>query len=204
MKRMQWLTLFLLGSVAWAHAQVEGEPLEMPNIAVDEDTGVPSVFVTPDGGATLDGPSVMSTTRPPSVLPGLKDKPEMPKLSEAQTKQVAEAVAFAWNDMSERKVAVVQIEPNGDFVQLIGMNTGLALDYPLATDRQKLLAKSIFEVLAKHGFTPTKRDLGDGQQALQVPITSSREDAIDAVAVILKKGFSIQPEAALKVITGEQ
>lgn len=175
------------------------------NIVVEESES-PSLLDSPMSRPSLDGPSMLPQVTPDSVsvLPGLSDEPEMPKLTVMQMTEVKMAVRFTWNDMSERRFAVLQIQPDGDFVQLLGMPTGVALDYPLVTDRQKLLAKQIYEALTKFGFTPTRVDLGDGQYSLQVPIISSKEAAMDAIAVVMKEGFSIPDESNLKLITGNR
>lgn len=202
-----WVVVGVLAGAMPIIAQDMGADEETPSLnMIVEDEGAPSLLDSPTGGASLDGPSLLPTMTPDSmsVLPGLDDEPEMPKLTVLQMTEVKVAVNFTWNDLSERRFAVLQIQPDGDFVQLLGMPTGLALDYPLVTDRQKLLAKQIFEALAKYGFTPTRVDLGDGQYSMQVPIISSKEAAMDAIAVVMKEGFSIPEEVNLKLITGNR
>lgn len=209
MKIWKCVVVFVSGLSLCLNALAE-EPSDLEeapslNMIVDEDDA-PSLLDSPLNGTSLDGPSLLPQMTPEklSVLPGLEEKPEMPKLSVLQMTEVKMAVRFTWNDLSERRFAVLQIQPDGDFVQLLGMPTGVALDYPLVTDRQKLLAKQIFEALAKHGFTPTRVDLGDGNYSLQVPIISSKESAMEAIAVVMKEGFSIPEESNLKLITGNR
>ncbi|MEM1058995.1 MAG: hypothetical protein AAGK14_07080 [Verrucomicrobiota bacterium] len=193
---LRWSALcFVAGLASLAAQEAEIELFEAEDftpLQID-DSGPPSL---------LD-PAGRQAPRLPSVLPGVDTRPA-PRLSDQQAAQANSAIDHVWNDTTERTVAVIQIEPDGDFVQLIGMSTGAVLDYPLATDRQRLLAQSIAATLVKYGYTPTRRDLGEGQQAMQVPVVSAKEDLLDAVAAVLVEGFSLRPEGSLKIITGEQ
>lgn len=203
-----WGASLVLAGTVWAQdapppMEEEGGDIGIQMI-VDEET-TPSLLDTPTSPA--DAPSMfpgVSSGQGISVMPELVTKPEPPRLSAFQMTEVKVAINFVWNDLSERRFAVLQIEPEGDFVQLMGLPTGLALDYPLVTERQKLLAQSIFEALTKYGFTPMRADLGEGQYSLQVPIASSKEDAVDAIAVVMKEGFSIAKDANLKLMTGNR
>ena len=95
----------------------------------------------------------------------------------------------------------ISISKTGDFIQFTGDRTGVQLDLPQITERQKELNNKFHTIAKEMGLVVIKNDGADGSQFLDINIHGDLTKVTDITSKFIKQLYEIEEETDLTFTT---
>jgi len=118
--------------------------------------------------------------------------------SSGATSDIQGHIENLMNSKNEYAFLIITVQGTLDFIQFTGNKSGVQLDLPLITERQKELKQSFKETAKALGLAVIENKGADGSDFLDINIHESSKEIAEISAIFMERLFNITSNSKLK------